>query len=96
MGEQLVDELVDTCFHGSEDGVFVIRIVLWVLAGAVCVLFSGLLVTAVSQLAYPLVTGGKPVLSIPPMAIIMYEGTMLGAIIFAVMGIIIELRRRRA
>jgi len=51
--------------------------------------------TSGTQLAYPLVTGGKPVLSIPPMSIIMYEGTMLGAIIFTVIGIIIESRLPR-
>ena len=63
--------------------------------GAACGFIVGLLVTAGSQLAYPLVTGGKPILSVPPMAIIMYEGTMLGAIIFAVIGIIIESRLPR-
>ena len=40
-------------------------------------------------------TGGKPILGIPPMAIIMYEGTMLGAIIFTVIGIIFESRLPR-
>ncbi len=67
----------------------------WPLMGAACGFIVGLLVTAGSQLAYPLVTGGKPILSVPPMAIIMYEGTMLGAIIFAVIGIIIESRLPR-
>ena len=67
----------------------------WPLMGAACGFVVGLLVTAGSQLAYPLVTGGKPILSIPPMAIIMYEGTMLGAIIFAVIGIVIESRLPR-
>ena len=37
----------------------------WPLMGATCGFVVGLLVTAGSQLAYPLVTGGKPVLSIP-------------------------------
>ena len=41
-----------------------------------------MLITAGTELAYPLITGGKPILSIPAMAIIMYEGSMLGAIIF--------------
>ena len=67
----------------------------WPLMGAACGFVVGLMVTAGSQLAYPLVTGGKPILSIPPMAIIMYEGTMLGAIIFAVIGIILESRLPR-
>ena len=67
----------------------------WPLMGAACGFIIGLVLTSGTQLAYPLVTGGKPVLSIPPMAIIMYEGTMLGAIIFTVIGIIIESRLPR-
>jgi hypothetical protein len=65
------------------------------LIGAASGFIVGLLLTAGTQLAYPLVTGGKPILSIPPMAIIMYEGTMLGAIIFTVFGIIFESRLPR-
>ena len=64
----------------------------WPLMGAVCGFIIGLVLTSGTQLAYPLVTGGKPVLSIPPMTIIIYEGTMLGAIIFTVIGIVIESR----
>ena len=45
-----------------------------------------------TQVAYPLVTGGKPILSLPPMAVVSYEGTMLGAILFTVLGIIFESR----
>ena len=67
----------------------------WPLMGAACGFIIGLVLTSGTQLAYPLVTGGKPVLSIPPMAIIMYEGTMLGAIIFTVIGVIIESRLPR-
>jgi hypothetical protein len=43
-------------------------------------------------MAYPLVTGGKPILSVPPMVHVLYEGTMLGAILFTVLGIIFESR----
>jgi hypothetical protein len=67
----------------------------WPLIGAACGFIVGLVLTSGTQLAYPLVTGGKPVLSIPPMSIIMYEGTMLGAIIFTVIGILIESRLPR-
>lgn len=67
----------------------------WPLTGAACGFIVGLLLTAGSQLAFPLVTGGKPILSIPPMAIIMYEGTMLGAILFTIIGIILESRLPR-
>ena len=67
----------------------------WPLIGAACGFTGGLIITAGTQLAYPLITGGKPILSIPPMAIIMYEGTMLGAIIFTILGIIFESRLPR-
>ena len=53
------------------------------------------MITAGTQVAYPLVTGGKPVLGVPPMAIIMYEGTMLGAIIFTIIGVVFESRLPR-
>ena len=65
------------------------------LIGAACGFTVGLLLTTATQLAFPLVAGGKPLLSIPPMAIIMYEGTMLGAILFTVVGIIFESRLPR-
>jgi hypothetical protein len=65
------------------------------LVGAACGFVVGLLLTAGTQLAFPVITGGKPLLSIPPMAIVMYEGTMLGAIIFTVFGIIFESRLPR-
>ncbi len=67
----------------------------WPLIGAACGFTGGLIITAGTQMAYPLITGGKPILSIPPMAIIMYEGTMLGAIIFTIIGIIFESRLPR-
>lgn len=65
------------------------------LIGAMCGFAVGLLLTAGTQLSWPLVTGGKPILSIPPMMIVMYEGTMLGAIIFTVLGVIFESRLPR-
>ncbi len=68
------------------------RLYLYPFIGALLGLTSGILITAMSQVAYPLVTGGKPVLSLPPMAIVCYEGTMLGAILFTVIGIIFESR----
>ena len=55
----------------------------------------GILLTAGTQISYPLVTGGKPILALPPMAIITYEGTMLGAIIMTIFGVIFESRLPR-
>ena len=68
------------------------RLFMFPLIGAMIGFSIALLVTAGTQISYPLVTGGKPILSIPPMTIIMYEGTMLGAIVFTVLGILFESR----
>ena len=68
------------------------RLYVFPFVGAACGLAVGLMLTISTQLAYPMITGGKPVLSIPPMINVMYEGTMLGAILFTIMGIIFESR----
>ncbi len=72
------------------------RLYVFPFIGAVIGFTVAILLTTATQVSYPLVTGGKPVLAIPPMAIITYEGTMLGAIIFTVLGIIFESRLPRA
>jgi hypothetical protein len=63
--------------------------------GAAVGLAIAILITAGTQISYPLVTGGKPILAIPAMAVIAYEGTMLGAIIMTIIGIIFESRLPR-
>src|SRR5919197_5989295 len=57
------------------------RLYVFPFVGAACGLAVGLLLTIGTQVSYPLVTGGKPILSIPPMINVLYEGTLLGAII---------------
>ncbi len=68
------------------------RLYVFPFMGALLGFSVALLLTMATQAAYPLVTGGKPILSIPPMIIIAYEGTMLGAILFTVLGIFFESR----
>ena len=68
------------------------RLYIFPFIGALIGMTTALLLTTATQVSYPLITGGKPVLSVPPMAIITYEGTMLGAILFTVIGIIFESR----
>lgn len=71
------------------------RLYYFPLVGAIVGLSLALLATVGTQLSWPLVTGGKPVLAIPPMVIISYEGTMLGAILFTILGIVFESRLPR-
>lgn len=68
------------------------RLYVFPFVGAACGFIVGLLVTAGTQLSYPLVTGGKPLLAWPAMLVILYEGTMLGAILFTIAGILFESR----
>jgi len=60
--------------------------------GAIIGFTLSVFLTAATQLAYPMVTGGKPILSIFAMLIIMYEMTMLAGVIATVIGIIFESR----
>lgn len=71
------------------------RLYVFPIVGAFLGFAAGALLTVGTQVAFPLVTGGKPVLSIPPMLIVMYEGTMLGAITFTILGILFESRLPR-
>jgi hypothetical protein len=68
------------------------RLYVFPFVGAACGFVVGLLLTIGTQISYPLVTGGKPILSIPPMINVLYEGTMLGAIIFTFIGVLFESR----
>jgi hypothetical protein len=68
------------------------RLYAFTLVGAACGFVVGLLMTIAVQIAYPEVQGGKPLLSIPPMLNVIYEATLLGAIVVTVAGVIFESR----
>jgi len=68
------------------------RLFVFPLAGAACGFVVGLLLTVAVQLAFPMVQGGKPLLSIPPMLNVLFEGTLLGAIALTVIGVVFESR----
>ena len=60
--------------------------------GAIIGFTLAVFLTSVTQLAYPMVTGGKPILAMCAMLIIMYEMTMRAGVIATVVGIVIESR----
>ncbi len=68
------------------------RLYVFPFVGAAIGLAAGLVVTIGTQLAYPLETGGQPILAIPPMINVLYEGTLLGAIVATVVGVLFESR----
>lgn len=59
------------------------------LAGAIAGLLLGVLLAAGTALAYPLATGGKPILWPPSIGVITYETTMLGAIVMTLVGFLV-------
>ena len=67
------------------------RLYLFPFVGALIGLTTGIMLTSMTSMAYPLVQGGKPILSLPPMAVVTYESTMLTAIV-TIIGIIFESR----
>ncbi|MCE2422547.1 MAG: DUF3341 domain-containing protein [Gemmatimonadetes bacterium] len=50
---------------------------IWALVGGITGCLTGFLLTAGTSLAYPLVTQGKPLVSIPPYVVFMFELTVL-------------------
>lgn len=66
---------------------------LWALIGGLTGCTTGLLLTAGTSLAYPLVTQGKPIVSIPPFIVVMFELTILLTGIFAFMAVLVHSRR---
>ena len=62
------------------------------LSGALLGAISGFALAAFTALAYPLPTGGMPILAWWPIGIVTYETTMLGAILATVLGFLIEAR----
>jgi hypothetical protein len=92
--DQDLDVLTDSPFPEGAFGERPVhhKLYMFPLMGAACGFSVGVLITVGTQFSFPLVTGGKPILSIPPMINVIYEGTMLGALIFTVLGVIFESR----
>ncbi len=61
-------------------------------AGAACGFALGVAWLVAAQVSLPLITGGKPIVAIPAVFQILYEGTMIGAVLFTVLGILFESR----
>jgi len=62
------------------------------LIGAALGAAAGFLLATLTALAYPLPTGGMPILSWWPIGIVTYETTMLGAVLATLVGLLAELR----
>ena len=68
------------------------RIGTFALIGGALGSVSGFLLATLTALAYPLPTGGMPILSWWPIGIVTYETTMLGAVLATLVGLLSELK----
>jgi hypothetical protein len=71
------------------------RVPFFSIAGALGGLMVGLLFAVGTALDYPLVTGGMPVVSLPTVAVILYEFTMLGTVVMTLLGLLFFARLLR-
>ncbi len=65
----------------------------WALVGGITGCVTGLLLTAGTSLGYPLVTQGKPLVSLPPFVVFMFELTVLITGIFSLVALLVHTRR---
>ena len=67
----------------------------YTLVGGILGLLSGLALTIWTSLDWPLLTGGKPIVSIPPYLVIAFEMTILFGGLFTLAGLLIHARLPR-
>ena len=79
-------------FHG-EAAVGESRIGFLSLAGAIIGAAAGLLLTIGTSMQWPLITGGQPIISLPPFFVISFELTILFGVIATVLGMLWGVRR---
>lgn len=65
----------------------------WALLGGITGCVAGFLLTTGTSLAYPMVTQGKPIVSMPPFIIIMFELTILLTGLFTLVGMLVHARK---
>ena len=66
---------------------------IWALIGGITGCTAGVLLTAGTSLGYPLVTQGKPIVSLPPFVVFMFELTVLLTGIFGLVALLVHARR---
>jgi Alternative complex III, ActD subunit len=79
-----IEEAMD--IHSSPVG-------MWTLIGGITGLTTGVLLTIGTSLGYPLVTQGKPIVSLPPFVVFMFELTVLLTGIFGLVALLVHARR---
>lgn len=63
----------------------------WTLTGGILGITAGFLLTSLTAIQWPMINpGGKPVVALPPYAVIMFECTILGGALFTALGAVVH------
>lgn len=81
---------IEEALEGGKSPVRVFTLIGGILGG-----LTGAALTITASLHYPLVTGGKPIISIPPYLIIVFELTILFGALATILGMLINMRLPR-
>jgi len=68
---------------------------LFTLVGAILGATTGFVLTIATSLHYPLITSGKPIVSIPPFLVIVFELTILFGALATILGMLLNIRLPR-
>ena len=69
------------------------RLYVWPLLGGLIGLIVSLVIGGfLTPMAVPMTIAEKPILAMPPLSVICYTGTLLGAILFTVVGVVMAIR----
>ena len=68
---------------------------LFTLSGGILGGLTGLILTIATSLHYPMITGGKPIVSIVPFLVIVFELTILFGALATILGMLINIRLPR-
>ena len=68
------------------------RLYVWPLLGGAIGLIAALVVGGLTDMAVPMTIAEKPILAMPPLAVMCYTGALLGAILFTIIGLMMALR----
>lgn len=79
-------EILDAVYEGRPSPVR-----WWTLTGGLSGITLGFLLTSLTAIQWPMINpGGKPVVALPPYAVIMFECTILGGALFTLLGAIVH------
>jgi len=97
MGHEDLEVFSPIPYEGLEEAMGIVSspVRRWALIGGITGFVTAYALTALTSLAYPLITQGKPIVSLPAYFIIMFELTILFTGLFGFAGVLYHTRKTR-